>query len=202
MSERSVLEFEGIGKSYGSIRALEGFSFSGRIVTRSLRLLGPNGAGKTTALEIALGLRDADSGTARIFDASPRDMSVRRRVGATPQESGFPDMLSVDEIAQFVAAHYPRPALTARDARSDSVLPHSRSGVPRRSPAGSRAGSHSRSPLLAIPNSSCSTNRRPVSTSNPAGGFGMRFERVAQGDRFSSRRTISKKRKNWQRASS
>jgi ABC-2 type transport system ATP-binding protein len=77
-------------------------------------LLGPNGAGKTTALEIVLGLRDADSGTARIFDASPRDMAVRRRVGATPQQSGFPDMLSVDEIAQFVAAHYPRPALTAR----------------------------------------------------------------------------------------
>ena len=73
-------------------------------------LLGPNGAGKTTALEIALGLRTADGGNALLFGGSPRDVTMRRRLGVTPQDSGFPDNLRVREIAQLVAAHYPNPA--------------------------------------------------------------------------------------------
>jgi ABC-2 type transport system ATP-binding protein len=107
--ERSVLEFENVAKSYGALRALESVSFSverGEIVA----LLGPNGAGKTTALEIALGLRTADAGSVRLFGGSPRDVAVRRRFGVTPQESGFPDVLRVEEILAFVAAHYPRPS--------------------------------------------------------------------------------------------
>jgi ABC-2 type transport system ATP-binding protein len=101
-----ILEFDRVEKSYGAIRALGPLSFAmdrGEIVA----LLGPNGAGKTTALEIALGLRGCDSGDVRLFGHSPRAAAVRRRLGATPQESGFPDMLRVDEIAAYVARHYP-----------------------------------------------------------------------------------------------
>jgi ABC-2 type transport system ATP-binding protein len=104
-----ILAFEDVVKSYGEVRALDGLSFTverGEIVA----LLGPNGAGKTTALEISLGLRGCDSGSVRLFGASPRNIAVRRRLGVTPQESGFPDMLAVGEIAEFVAQHYPTPA--------------------------------------------------------------------------------------------
>jgi ABC-2 type transport system ATP-binding protein len=104
-----ILEFDRVGKSYGAIRALDSLSFGverGEIVA----LLGPNGAGKTTALEIALGLRSCDSGEVRLFGRSPRSVDVRRRLGVTPQESGFPDMLRVDEIASYVAQHYPNAA--------------------------------------------------------------------------------------------
>jgi ABC-2 type transport system ATP-binding protein len=104
-----ILEFHVVAKSYGPIRALDDVSFGvdrGEIVA----LLGPNGAGKTTALEIALGLRSCDSGDVRLFGRSPRDAAVRRRLGVTPQDSGFPDMLRVDEIASYVAQHYPNPA--------------------------------------------------------------------------------------------
>lgn len=109
MMDSSVLTFDSVAKSYGELAALQSVSFS---VERDeiVALLGPNGAGKTTALEIALGLRSADSGDVRLFDGSPRNATVRRRLGATPQESGFPDMLCVDEILAFVRAHYPRPA--------------------------------------------------------------------------------------------
>jgi ABC-2 type transport system ATP-binding protein len=106
--ENTLLTFESVGKSYGEVRALESLSFAvarGEIVA----LLGPNGAGKTTAIEIAIGLRGADSGEVRLFGDSPRRVEVRRRLGATPQESGFPDMLRVDEIVTFVAQHYPAP---------------------------------------------------------------------------------------------
>lgn len=110
--ERTLLAFESVAKSYGSLRALHGLSFE---VERDeiVALLGPNGAGKTTALEIALGLRSADAGSARLFGESPRTVAARRRLGVTPQESGFPDMLRVDEIVNFVSEHYPRPAPVA-----------------------------------------------------------------------------------------
>ena len=65
---------------------------------------------------------------------------MRRRLGVTPQESGFPDMLRVEEILTFVAAHYASPAPLARRSR-DSDSRFSQSAAPERSPAASRAGS-------------------------------------------------------------
>ena len=102
-----ILTFENVGKSYGDVRALDGLSFA---VARDeiVAVLGPNGAGKTTALDIALGLRRQDTGTVRLFGESPRNVSARRRLGATPQDSGFPDSLRVDEIVEFAAAHFGR----------------------------------------------------------------------------------------------
>lgn len=104
-----ILELDNVTKFYGDVRALEGLSF-GVGPDEIVAVLGPNGAGKTTALEIALGLRSADSGGVRLFGASPRDAAVRRRIGATPQESGFPDSLRVDELVAFAASHYPNAA--------------------------------------------------------------------------------------------
>lgn len=108
-----ILNLKDVRKSYGATRALDGISLAvdrGEIVA----MLGPNGAGKTTAIEIAIGLRAADAGEVRLFDGSPRDPKTRLRLGVTPQESGFPDALTVEEIVRFGAAHYPRP-----DAPSD-----------------------------------------------------------------------------------
>jgi ABC-2 type transport system ATP-binding protein len=72
-------------------------------------LLGANGAGKTTALSLLLGLRRPDSGSARLFGGDPREPVSRRRLGSTPQESGFPQTLRVGEVLDLVAAHYERP---------------------------------------------------------------------------------------------
>lgn len=108
--ESAVLTFDRVTKSYGEIRALDELSL--RVCRDEIvALLGPNGAGKTTAIEIALGLRgpDAGAGAAVLFGGSPRSVAIRRRLGVTPQESGFPDMLRVEEILAFVAAHYSRP---------------------------------------------------------------------------------------------
>jgi ABC-2 type transport system ATP-binding protein len=103
---------EGVRKRYREVEALRNFSLAvarGEVVA----LLGPNGAGKTTALSILLGLRSPDEGTARLFGRAPRDVSARRYVGATPQETGFPPTLRVKEIVDLVRAHYPRPRKTA-----------------------------------------------------------------------------------------
>ena len=111
-----ILNLHEVRKSYGATRALDGLSLQvdrGEIVA----VLGPNGAGKTTAIEIAIGLRSPDSGDVRLFDRSPRDAQTRLRLGVTPQESGFPDALSVEEILRFGAAHYPHPAHSTEIAK-------------------------------------------------------------------------------------
>jgi ABC-2 type transport system ATP-binding protein len=103
-----ILNFEHVSKSYGAVRALDDVSFA---VDREeiVAVLGPNGAGKTTAMEIVLGLRKPDAGSVRLFGTPPDVTSVRARLGSTPQESGFPDTLRVDEILAFASAHYERP---------------------------------------------------------------------------------------------
>lgn len=104
-----VLKLKDVRKSYGATRALDGVSLEvdrGEIVA----ILGPNGAGKTTAIEIAIGLRAPDDGEVSLFGGSPRASQTRLRLGVTPQESGFPDALTVEEIVGFGAVHYPHPA--------------------------------------------------------------------------------------------
>ena len=103
-----LLQFDDVFKRYSAVTALAGVSFAverGEIVA----VLGPNGAGKTTALEIALGRRVPDAGRVRLLGESPRSTQARKRVGVTPQESGFPDALRAGEILRFAAAHYPNP---------------------------------------------------------------------------------------------
>ncbi|MBV9233598.1 MAG: ABC transporter ATP-binding protein [Candidatus Eremiobacteraeota bacterium] len=138
-----ILELKEVSKAYGSIQALRRVSFS---VDRDeiVALLGPNGAGKTTAIEIALGLRSADGGSATVFGESPRRTAVRRRIGVTPQDSGFPDMLRVAEIVEFVAAHYPDP-MALSDVLSDFGLEEL---AKRR--AGTLSGGESRRLALAL----------------------------------------------------
>ncbi len=138
-----MLTFDNVGKCYGSIRALEAFSMRvepGEIVA----VLGPNGAGKTTALEIALGLRAPSSGSVHLFGGSPRDAAIRTRLGATPQESGFPDALRVDEILCFAAQHYARPAPI-----SGALANFGLSDLARRR-AGTLSGGESRRLALAV----------------------------------------------------
>jgi ABC-2 type transport system ATP-binding protein len=75
-------------------------------------LLGPNGAGKTTAVSVLLGQRRPDAGSARLFGRDPTLPATRRPVGATPQQAGFPDNLTVREVVDLVRVHYPDPAPT------------------------------------------------------------------------------------------
>src|SRR5262245_59505803 len=58
----TLLELQGISKSFGSLKALQNVSLSveaGSIVG----LIGPNGSGKSTSFDIVSGFQEADSGT-------------------------------------------------------------------------------------------------------------------------------------------
>jgi ABC-2 type transport system ATP-binding protein len=99
---------EGVAKSFGAIRALDGVDLSlhrGEV----LALLGPNGAGKSTAVALMLGLRRPDHGRAVLDGGDPCDPSARRAVGAVLQDVGFPPTLRVREVVTLVRAHYSAP---------------------------------------------------------------------------------------------
>lgn len=85
MSGVAALELEGLGKDYGSVRALSALSLSiqaGEIYG----LLGPNGAGKTTALRTILGFIFPDRGSARVFgvDVVRDPVAARQTIGYLP----------------------------------------------------------------------------------------------------------------------
>jgi putative spermidine/putrescine transport system ATP-binding protein len=61
----ALIEIEGLEKSFGQVRAVDGVSLninSGEFIT----LLGPSGSGKTTVLRLIAGFEDADAGTIKL----------------------------------------------------------------------------------------------------------------------------------------
>jgi ABC-2 type transport system ATP-binding protein len=72
MSGETLLDIEGVSKSYGAHEALRGVDLligSGELVG----LLGPNGAGKSTLFQICSGLFAADSGKVELFGKTYRE---------------------------------------------------------------------------------------------------------------------------------
>jgi len=77
------LSVEGLVRTFGEIRAVDGVSFTvatGEIVG----LLGPNGAGKTTTIDMVLGVLEPTSGAVRIDGHD-----VRRQRGAALSRTAF-----------------------------------------------------------------------------------------------------------------
>ena len=81
-----AIRADGLRKTYGDVRALDGLSFE---VDRGefFGLLGPNGAGKTTFINILVGLVKKTGGTAEVFgyDVESEYREARDRIGLAPQ---------------------------------------------------------------------------------------------------------------------
>ncbi len=89
MSEEQAIEAEGLVKTYGEVRALDGLSFAVPAGT-IFGLLGPNGAGKSTAVKILTTLAAPTEGTARVagHDVQRNAARVRREIGVVGQKHG------------------------------------------------------------------------------------------------------------------
>ena len=104
----TLIEANGLTKTYGSTRALDGASFkveSGRIVG----LIGPNGAGKTTALKAILGLARCE-GSLRVLGLDPYNERNRltEQVSFIADVAVLPRWLRVSDAIDFVGGVHPR----------------------------------------------------------------------------------------------
>jgi ABC-2 type transport system ATP-binding protein len=108
-SQDLALRCEGLIKRFGSVRAVNGLSFS---VERGecFGLLGPNGAGKTTSMEIMEGLTAPDGGVVEVLGRAWSDAQrnwLRERVGVQLQQTELPDRLTVEETIRLFRSFYP-----------------------------------------------------------------------------------------------
>lgn len=80
-----LIEAEGLIKSFGRVKALDGFDLGvGRGQVHGF--LGPNGAGKSTTIRVLLGMYRTDGGRARVLGMDPaREASaINRRLAYVP----------------------------------------------------------------------------------------------------------------------
>ncbi|QSB06320.1 ATP-binding cassette domain-containing protein [Natronoglycomyces albus] len=117
-----AIQVEGLVKTYGDVRALDGLDLAARPGT-VLGVLGPNGAGKTTSVRILATLAQADAGRATVcgLDVAREPRRVREVISVTGQFAGLDDQLSGKENLVFIARLLGASRKQARD-RADELL--------------------------------------------------------------------------------
>ena len=110
-----VLVAEGLRKSYGPRRALQGLTFSLR-AGRILGFLGPNGAGKTTSIRILTTMMEPEAGHFAIDGiGSEYPEKIRRKIGVLPENLGFPRQMTGMEYLVYYGQLYGRTAAEAKE---------------------------------------------------------------------------------------
>jgi ABC-2 type transport system ATP-binding protein len=97
--------FDAVTKNYGTVRAVNDVSFEIR-PGEMVAMLGPNGAGKSTTVDIMLGLRRPDSGSAQVLGLAPQRAAAAGRVGAMLQSGSLPDRATVGEVIDLARRLY------------------------------------------------------------------------------------------------
>ena len=106
---------EGLVKTYGEVRALDGMDLEipeGTV----LGLLGPNGAGKTTCVRVLTTLLQPDSGRAFVagIDVLREPQRVRERIGVSGQYAAVDENLTGYENLDMIGRLYHLGRVTAR----------------------------------------------------------------------------------------
>jgi len=122
MSAEAAVQVEGLHRSFGAVKAVDGISF--RIERGSVTgFIGANGAGKTTTMRILATLDKPDLGAVQIsgIDALGFPNRVRARIGWMPDNYGtYKDMTVFDYLDFFARAYGLRGA--ERRARVREVM--------------------------------------------------------------------------------
>ena len=117
-----VLEAMNLCYAYGSVRALEGLTFSigeGQVVG----VLGPNGAGKTTAIRVLTTILRPTAGRFSVSGIGcDRPDVIRRRIGVLPESSGYPDVQTGEEYLRYHARLCGRSRAGAKAVAGDLLL--------------------------------------------------------------------------------
>jgi len=117
-----MIEVKDLHKAFGTVKAVDGVSFTARD-GEITGLLGPNGAGKTTTLRMLYTLMAPDRGQVLVdgIDAAVDPLGVRRRLGVLPDARGLYKRLTAGEnIDYFARLHGLPEALLA--SRRDALI--------------------------------------------------------------------------------
>ena len=103
-STMSIVSSEGLKKSYGKVKALEGIDMEvkeGEI----LGVLGPNGAGKSTLIDIITGQQKPDEGEVEVLGIDPvnNPVEAREKMGILPEREDPPSFLTGNEYLDYVS---------------------------------------------------------------------------------------------------
>jgi ABC-2 type transport system ATP-binding protein len=98
-----VIQIQGLVKTFGSVRALDGLE----LAVRSGEVhgfLGPNGAGKSTTIRVLLGLLRKDSGDVRLFGGDPwrEAADLHRRLAYVPGDVNLWPGLTGGEVIDLL----------------------------------------------------------------------------------------------------
>ena len=157
----STLELQQIGKSYQSVRVLEGIDLQVTAGSRTA-IVGPSGSGKTTLLRIIAGFETPDSGKVilqgnPLFDQSTHVPAHKRGIGFVPQDGAlFPHFTVAGNIAYGLKGSKQDKArridklmeMVALDRRLAQLWPHEISGGQQQRVALARA--LAQSPVLML----------------------------------------------------
>lgn len=113
----TAIECIGLGRSYGTLNAVDVVSFT-MVDGEFLAFLGPNGAGKSTLLHMLITLIAPSRGEARVLGADIRrePERVRAGIGVVFQDPALDDRLTARENLQVHAVLYRLPARQAGEA--------------------------------------------------------------------------------------
>ena len=113
---KNIIEIEGLSKSYGDVKAVDGISFCVR-EGELFAFLGVNGAGKSTTINIICGMLSKDSGSVTIDGCELESGAdeIKRGLGVVFQSSVLDGALSVYDNLLSRAALY---GITGSEAKA------------------------------------------------------------------------------------
>jgi ABC-2 type transport system ATP-binding protein len=123
-SQSSIaVEAQGLVKSYGVVKAVDGVTFQVRR-GEIMGFLGANGAGKTTTLRMLCGLLTPTSGRALIdgFDINAQPLEAKARLGYLDEEPFVHPHLTGREFLNYIADLYRMPRGPERQQRMERLL--------------------------------------------------------------------------------
>jgi sodium transport system ATP-binding protein len=117
-----MIEVHDLHKAFGSVRAVDGVSFTARD-GEITGVLGPNGAGKTTTLRMLYTLMTPDRGRVLVdgIDAAVDPLAVRRTLGVLPDARGLYKRLTASENIDYFGRLHGMPAAQLA-ARRDALV--------------------------------------------------------------------------------
>lgn len=109
--DNKCIQVRNLTKSFSGRKAVDDLSFEvekGEVFA----LLGHNGAGKSTVIDLILGLKKPDEGSAALLGMSAAEnrKEVFERVGVQLQSTEYQSMITVEEACIEYASLYSRPA--------------------------------------------------------------------------------------------